>query len=103
MALAAVQGQPGHCATFPVRALDWYGLAPQWLKIDAEGAELAILTGAERSIRDGKPHILLEHHLHLDPNCRARCTDYLEALGLGYKSLGYRPHGAIAHEFFTCE
>lgn len=95
--------EPGDGIVFQVDTLDSYELATDWLKIDAEGAELEILKGGERTLRRSKPRILLEHHLHIDPNCRARCTDFLDALGLGYKSHGYRPHGAIAHEFFTCE
>jgi FkbM family methyltransferase len=89
---------------FSVSTLDHQSPKPvDWLKIDAEGAELHILQGGEQTIRRSRPRILLEHHLHIDPHCRARCTDFLDALDLGYKSQGYRPHGAIAHEFFTCE
>jgi FkbM family methyltransferase len=95
--------QPDGDIVFKVEKLDSYELSPDWLKIDAEGAELHILQGGEQTIRRSRPRILLEHHLHIDPHCRARCTDFLDALDLGYKSQGYRPHGAIAHEFFTCE
>lgn len=96
-------GVPDGDVTFQVTRLDSYRLGPQWLKIDAEGAELHILQGGEQTIRRHKPRILLEHHLHIDPECAAKCTAFLESLGVGYKSRGYRPHGAIAHEFFTCE
>lgn len=96
-------GEPKGDIVFPVRSLDWYEILFDWLKIDAEGAELHILQGGEQAIRRSKPRILLEHHLHIDPDCRAKCTAFLESLGVGYKSHGYRPHGAIAHEFFTCE
>jgi len=94
--------EPDGEIVFGVETLDSYELAPQWLKIDAEGAELHILQGGEQTIRTSKPRVLLEHHLHIDPDCRAKCTAFLESLGVGYKSDGYRPHGAIAHEFFTC-
>lgn len=37
-----------------------YGLAPNLVKIDVEGAELAVLTGFRRHLETGKPHIILE-------------------------------------------
>lgn len=75
-------------APLEFKALDKYTFSPEAIDRVEQLAEF-------------KPRILLEHHLHIDPDCRAKCTAFLESLG--YKSQGYRPHGAIAHEFFTCE
>lgn len=83
---------------FDVRPLDDHGFAPAWLKIDAEGAELAILKGGECTIRTHKPRILLENHLHLDPGCERKCDAFLAELG--YTKRGSKRHGTISHSFY---
>lgn len=100
-ARAAIAGQEGHCATFPVDTLDSFEVeSAQWLKIDTEGCELAILQGAVETLRRCRPRIILENHVHLDPDCEAKCTEFLG--GLGYVKLGTRPHHSISHSLFTC-
>lgn len=95
-ALACIEGQDGHCATFPVAPLDAYGIQRvDWVKIDAEGAELAILEGGRETIKRWRPNILFENHVHLDPDCEARCRTFLEELG--YFHVGTRPHHSISH------
>ena len=96
---ACIEGQPGHVATFPVGQLDRMALPRvDMLKIDAEGAELEILTGARETIIRCKPRILLENHTHLDPDCESKCTAFLEALG--YRHIETLPHHTISHSYY---
>jgi FkbM family methyltransferase len=44
-----------------VARLDDYHLAPDFIKIDVEGAELSVLQGAERTIKQHHPGILTEY------------------------------------------
>jgi FkbM family methyltransferase len=62
---------------FPVRTIDSFGMAPGWIKIDSEGAELPILKGAAATLSKHRPRVLLENHLHLDPDCESKCYDLL--------------------------
>lgn len=43
-----------------VKTLDWFNLAPDFLKIDTEGYELFVLKGAEQTLRKHKPVIIVE-------------------------------------------
>jgi precorrin-6B methylase 2 len=46
--------------------------APDFLKIDVEGAELAVLVGAERVVTDRAPNMIIEvHSLELEEQCVA--------------------------------
>lgn len=81
-------------------ALSRPGFKPSWLKIDAEGAELAILRGGERTLREHRPRVLLENHLMFDPDCEAKCEAFLVGLGVGYRKVGTMPGGKISHSFF---
>jgi len=99
-ASAAIQGQPGHCATFPVSTLDVLNLPKlDWAKIDTEGAELHVLRGAEATIARCHPTIMLEHHFHINPACELECTAWLNARGY-VQDGATRPHGAIAHSLY---
>ncbi len=99
-AAECIAGQPGHCATFPVGQLDLMHLPRvDMLKIDAEGAELHILHGAEATIRRCMPRgILLENHTHLDPDCEVRCTEFLAECG--YAHVETMPHHTISHSYY---
>jgi hypothetical protein len=66
------------------------GLAPQHLKIDVEGAELAVLRGGERLIRRYLPTIFLSTH---GPAVHAACCGLLTAWGY---SLSPIVGGAVA-------
>jgi FkbM family methyltransferase len=95
-----IKGQEGHCAVFPVATLDSYNLdRADWLKIDTEGCELPILQGGIETIKRCRPTIILENHVHLDPLCEEKCTEFLEAIG--YEKLGTRPHHSISHSLFV--
>jgi FkbM family methyltransferase len=59
-------------------ALDDYGLAPQWVKIDTEGAEIAILRGARRLLATDA-EFLVELHPYAWPEFGVTLED-LEAL-----------------------
>ena len=39
-----------------------FGRVPTLIKIDTEGAELPILKGAERLLRQSKPNLIVEYH-----------------------------------------
>jgi len=61
------------------------------MKVDVEGAELAVLSGAEKMIASGRPAIFLAtHNLEATRRCRA----LLESWGYGVSALG-GPAGAI--------
>lgn len=99
-ARAAIAGQEGHCSTFEVATLDSLQLPrADWLKIDTEGCELAILQGGRETIARCRPRILLEHHYHLDPECEAKCDTFLAELG--YAKVGTRKHHSVAHSLYT--
>jgi FkbM family methyltransferase len=60
-------GSPETSLTVPKKCLDSYGLTDVgFIKIDVEGHELAVLKGAEKTIRDSIPNLLVEveerHH-----------------------------------------
>lgn len=61
--------QSGPPIRVPVVTLDEYcashGLSPDWILIDAEGADLAVLQGAERLLRDTPVRVVVEMHTAL--------------------------------------
>lgn len=57
----------GNGSAVSVRRLDSLDLpAPDLIKIDAEGMELAILQGGERVLSESHPNIIFENWLHFD-------------------------------------
>ena len=66
---------------------------PDLIKIDVEGAELKVLTGAKETIARGSPRILIEVHPHLLFEFNASSGDVLMFLD----SLGYQLDEIIAH------
>jgi FkbM family methyltransferase len=98
-ALGRIKGEPGHCAAFPVDTLDALGIEKaDWLKIDTEGCELAIMQGGAETIARCRPIVLLEQHYHLDADCEKKADAFLA--GLGYEKIGTRPHHTIAHSLY---
>jgi FkbM family methyltransferase len=71
-----------------VRTLDSYGLAPDIIKIDAEGAAAAVIRGARDTIRAHRPVVLVED-AGGDP------TDHMAAFG--YRSARYDPNDGDLH------
>ncbi len=97
---ACIEGHSGHVATFPVGHIDAMRLPRvDMIKIDTEGAELDILMGAEQTLMRCRPRgILLENHVHLDPDCEKKCTEFLESLD--YRQVETLPHHSISHSFY---
>ncbi len=61
--------------------VDALRLAPAIVKIDVEGAELAVLDGARRMLREHRPALLLSVH---SDYLRGQCMAFLESLGYRY-------------------
>lgn len=59
-------------------------LPPAFLKIDVEGAEYDVLTGAEKTLRRERPAILLSTH---GSARHARCAELLEGFGFALRLL----------------
>jgi FkbM family methyltransferase len=94
--------RPGALASFAVHTLDSMNLPKlDFLKCDTEGAEMEVFTGAEQTIRRCKPRILFENHVHIDPDCEAKCRAFLEPMG--YRWVGTRPHHSISHTLMVPE
>jgi len=58
-------------------------LRPQHLKIDVEGAEVAVLGGGERTIKTHRPTIFLSTHDKVVPGIHRRCCELL--INWGYR------------------
>ena len=68
---------------------------PKVIKIDAEGAELDILRGAARLLREYRPRLLIEvHSLELETSCVALLT------GVGYETTVVHNHEIMAEDTF---
>lgn len=86
-----------------VRKLDRFRLAPDFIKIDVEGSELAVLRGAETTLQENRPALLIEGGDRADIECflvargYRRCV-YLQGVlspGAGRQALN---HFYIHHE-----
>lgn len=60
------------------------GVVPNVLKIDVEGAEMAVLRGARNKILPSKPKIFLSLH---SPSLKTDCLKYLEQFGYKFEPL----------------
>jgi FkbM family methyltransferase len=61
------------------------GIAPDVMKIDVEGAELAVLKGAQTTLQQYSPVIFLSTH---SDELRATCLEFLMECGYQYEILG---------------
>lgn len=55
--------------------------APDWLKVDVEGHETAVLRGAQRMLTQHRPTVIVECHIFLDATLVEQCRGLLEACG----------------------
>jgi precorrin-6B methylase 2 len=62
-------------------------LVPDFVKIDAEGAEAQVLTGAAELLRSHQPHLIIETHSEEDT---ALCMTLLAAVGYSPKTVPQR-------------
>ena len=69
-----------------------------FIKIDAKGAELAILKGGEQTIKKFKPKLLIEFHIFKDPNLEKNCHEFVT--NLGYEREGYVEYTPSVHHGF---
>ena len=92
----AGENSTGICETITIDSLE----RPfTWINLDTEGAELDILRGAERVLRENKPRILLENHLFLDKDCERNHDTFLAERG--YKKMASIVEGACTHSFYV--
>lgn len=61
------------------------GVVPDVLKIDVEGAELAVLNGAQMKVLPAKPKIFLSLH---SKQLRTDCLNFLKKFGYQFEPLG---------------
>ncbi len=73
---------------------------PDVMKIDVEGAELAVLRGAERVLRERRPRLLVELHT---PEMDRLCPELLESLGYRVEPFDRWPGTGIARGGFVAE
>jgi|ERR1700722_17818905 len=70
-----------------------------WLKIDVEGAEVAVLQGATRLINNLEPIILVENHLFKDGNIERYTRNII--LGTNkYNEISTSMHCAVSHSLY---
>ncbi len=74
-----------------------HGLAPDVLKIDVEGAEMLVLDGGRRTIRERRPVIALSTHTDA---LRSECLAFLAGEGYGVSALDGVSLDA-AHDFLA--
>jgi len=67
--------------------------SPNFIKIDAEGAEMHVLTGAQRLLADARPTIFLATH---SPELHRQCCDLLT-------SAGYSLDPIVGEDVQTCD
>jgi len=72
---------------------------PAFMKIDVEGSEYEVLTGAETVLRKYKPIVFIEMHSR---ELEASCSGLLSALGYELRRLGPAPRQGEEVSHFAC-
>lgn len=107
LAESSFQAEVAHrgAVTVPVHCIDSLTgkgelPAPQLIKVDVEGAELAVLHGGRETIVKHRPTVFLEYHT---PELRRQCSEWLVELGYVIESLGEgsAPDGCPGHLLAT--
>ena len=76
------------------RTLDSFNLKPAVIKIDTDGFEFRILKGAEQTLKDNKPAIILElidKTLAKKGDSKNQLVDYLHSIGYDFFTLEFEP------------
>jgi len=91
------EGEPAETIEVEVRRLDDElpaDLVPRLVKVDVEGAELGVLRGAERTLREHRPVVVLEHGLGSADVFGTSPHDVFDLLaGHGYRLFGLSGDG----------
>ncbi|HEY8096634.1 MAG TPA: FkbM family methyltransferase [Methylobacter sp.] len=86
---------------FKVTALDDYELGLtklDWVKLDVEGAEANVLSGAEKTLMKYKPKVQVENHQFKDSTIEGQVQNYMKSLG--YKHVSTFPYHGVSHSVY---
>lgn len=72
-----------------------------WIKIDVEGMELDVLSGAQNTIYNLKPKMIVENHLFMDQTLESQAIDFIKGI-CGYSAETINS-GAVSHTLFVPE
>ncbi len=78
-------------ATVNLRPLDHYDTAPNFIKIDVEGCELKVLTGAAITIEKHRPELVIEINkpaLNRQGNSSTEVFEFLRQRNYGFDAIG---------------
>jgi len=82
-ATSSVRAKEKLSGTIDLKTLDSYNLKPDLIKIDTEGAEYFICRGAEKTILENKPMMVIEQKPHQDLTVsQFAAKKFLEELGM---------------------
>jgi FkbM family methyltransferase len=96
-----VDGQAEYVATVSVdQIVRESGLVPNVLKIDVEGAERKVLSGAVHTLSTARPVVLLSVH---SDDLRSECTAHLRSLGYADAVVCHEPGGEAELLFSTAD
>ena len=101
--LGAMAVKSDNGASVKTTTIDSLNLKPSLLKIDVEGFELAVLHGAEQTLKNNNIRLIIETH---SKELRKQCTEFLHSLGYslykeGRKTKGKEWMDEVVNLFFT--
>jgi len=70
-----------------------------WVKIDVEGAELEVLRGGMKTLKNLLPYVFVENHEFMDPGIGSKVQKFME--DLGWTLVETRPYHAVTHSLFS--